>query len=95
MRAPTRLIAALIAVMLAAPALAQGPAPATPGVLTVDFLEVGQGDAVLIRSPEGKTHYVTGAGEQAYLHQEEAPEITFVRRDQIDRSDEAYTELPP
>jgi hypothetical protein len=41
------------------------------------------------------THYVAGAGEQAYLRQEEAPEITFVLRDQIDRSDEAYTELPP
>ena len=41
------------------------------------------------------THYVTGAGEQAYLHQDEAPEITFVRRDEIDRSDEAYTELSP
>ena len=41
------------------------------------------------------THYVAGAGEQAYLRQDEAPEITFVRRDQIDRSDEAYTELPP
>jgi hypothetical protein len=39
------------------------------------------------------THYVAGAGEQAYLHQEEAPDITFVRRDQIDRSDEAYSEL--
>jgi hypothetical protein len=41
------------------------------------------------------THYVTGAGEQAYLHQEEAPEITFVRREEIDRSDEAYTDLSP
>jgi hypothetical protein len=41
------------------------------------------------------THYVTGASEQAYLRREEAPEITFVRRDEIDRSDEAYTELPP
>jgi hypothetical protein len=41
------------------------------------------------------THYVTGAGEQAYLRQAEAPDITFVRRDAIDRSDEAYTELPP
>jgi hypothetical protein len=41
------------------------------------------------------THYVTGAGEQAYLSQEDAPEITFVRRDEIDRSDEAYTELSP
>ena len=25
------------------------------------------------------THYVAGAGEQAYLRQEEAPDITFVR----------------
>ena len=41
------------------------------------------------------THYVAGAGEHAYLHQDEAPEISFVRRDQIDRSDEAYTELGP
>ena len=40
------------------------------------------------------THYVTGAGEQAYLHEDEAPDITFVRRDEIDRSDEAYTDLP-
>ena len=40
------------------------------------------------------THYVTGASEQAYLRQDEAAEITFVRRDEIDRSDEAYTELP-
>jgi hypothetical protein len=41
------------------------------------------------------THYVTGAGEDAYLRQDDAPHITFVRRDEIDRSDEAYTELPP
>jgi hypothetical protein len=40
------------------------------------------------------THYVAGAGERAYLHPEETPEITFVNRDTIDRSDEAYTELP-
>jgi hypothetical protein len=39
------------------------------------------------------THYVTGAGEQAYLNRDEAPEIAFVRRADIDRSDEAYTEL--
>jgi len=39
------------------------------------------------------THYVTGAGEEAYLHRDEAPHITFVRREGIDRSDEAYTEL--
>jgi len=39
------------------------------------------------------THYIAGAGERAYLRREDAPEITFVNRDEIDRSDEAYTEL--
>jgi hypothetical protein len=38
------------------------------------------------------THYVTGAGEQAYLCKEDAPEITYEMRQVIDRSDEAYTE---
>jgi len=38
------------------------------------------------------THYIAGAGEQAYLRREDAPEITFVNRDPIDRSDEAYCE---
>jgi hypothetical protein len=36
------------------------------------------------------THYIAGAGEQAYLRKEDAPEITFINRDPIDRSDEAY-----
>jgi hypothetical protein len=40
------------------------------------------------------THYIAGAGEKAYLRQEEAPDITFVNRDHIDHSDEACTELP-
>ena len=40
------------------------------------------------------THYVTGAGEQAYLRPEEAPEIRYVPRESIERSDEAFTELP-
>ncbi len=39
------------------------------------------------------THYVTGAGEQAYLRPEEAPGIVYVRRESIERSDEAFTEL--
>ena len=39
------------------------------------------------------THYVTGAGEQAYLRPEEAPEIAYVRREDIERWDEAFTEL--
>ncbi len=40
------------------------------------------------------THYIAGAGEQAYLCAADAPEITFVQRDAIVRSDEAYTEIP-
>ena len=40
------------------------------------------------------THYVAGAGEEVYLHQDEAPDITFVRREAIERSDEAYVEPP-
>jgi hypothetical protein len=39
------------------------------------------------------THYIAGAGEKDYLRTEETLEITFVNRDAIDRSDEAYTEL--
>jgi len=46
-----------------------------------------------MQSVIGCTHYIAGAGEQAYLHPEEAPDITFVKRDPIDRSDEAYTEI--
>lgn len=38
------------------------------------------------------THYIAGAGEQAYLNTSDAPDVTFVPRDPIDRSDEAYTE---
>lgn len=40
------------------------------------------------------THYIAGAGEQAYLRREDAPEITFVNRDPIERSDEAFTDVP-
>jgi hypothetical protein len=39
------------------------------------------------------THYVCGASEQNYMHKEDAPEITYVPRDTIDRADEAYTEF--
>ena len=41
------------------------------------------------------THYVTGAGEGAYLNKEETPEIKFIEREAIDRSDEAYADTAP
>lgn len=40
------------------------------------------------------THYIAGLGEQAYLNKADAPDIAFVTRDTIDRSDEAYAEIP-
>jgi hypothetical protein len=40
------------------------------------------------------THYVCGAGEQAYMCKADAPEITYIQRDTIERSDEAYTQCP-
>ncbi len=40
------------------------------------------------------THYITGLGEQAYLDKSQAPDITYINRDPIDRSDDAWTELP-
>jgi hypothetical protein len=39
------------------------------------------------------THYVCGAGEQVYMKKQDAPEIIYVKRDNIDRSDEAWTEI--
>ncbi len=47
-----------------------------------------------MQSVLGCTHYIAGAGEQAYLNKDEAPDITFVARDEIDRSHEAYLETP-
>ncbi|MBV9468221.1 MAG: hypothetical protein JO316_02155 [Abitibacteriaceae bacterium] len=40
------------------------------------------------------THYVSGAGEQAYMCKEDAPEIAYVQRDVIEQSHEAYIEFP-
>ncbi|HEX4641554.1 MAG TPA: hypothetical protein VH252_09215 [Chthoniobacterales bacterium] len=36
------------------------------------------------------THYVAGAGERAYLHEADAPGVTFVERDEISDSSLAY-----
>ncbi|MCW5823151.1 MAG: hypothetical protein KIT34_10130 [Cyanobacteria bacterium TGS_CYA1] len=39
------------------------------------------------------THYVSGAGEQNYIRKDDAPEIEYVTRDEIERADEAFTEI--
>ena len=38
------------------------------------------------------THYVAGASEQHYINKADAPEVRFVRRDDISDSNKAYTE---
>ena len=49
------LVFALALCLHAAPALAQHLPETSRSNATIDFLDVGQGDAILIRSPEGKT----------------------------------------
>ena len=39
------------------------------------------------------THYVAGASEQQYINKADAPNVKFVRRDEISDFDKAYTEL--
>lgn len=46
-----------------------------------------------MQSVVGCTHYVSGAGEQNYMRKEDAPEVEYVCREVIERSDEAYTEI--
>src|SRR5947207_2696930 len=38
------------------------------------------------------THYVAGASEQHYINKADAPEVKFVRRDEISDSGKSYTE---
>ncbi|MBL9216079.1 MAG: hypothetical protein JNG83_11430 [Opitutaceae bacterium] len=47
-----------------------------------------------MQSVIGCTHYIAGASEQHYLNQADAPEITFLNRQPIDRPDEAHTDFP-
>lgn len=39
------------------------------------------------------SHYIAGAGEIGYLDTSQTPEITFIKRDAIERSGDAYTSL--
>ena len=69
--------------------------PATDGTAPFDPAQISPTRDTRLRWMQSVlhcTHYIAGAGEQAYLNHADAPEITFVTRDPIDRSDEAYAE---
>ena len=55
MRRLVRLALALSLTLAVAPAPAQQTTPRRAATLTIEILDVGQGDSILIRSPEGKT----------------------------------------
>ena len=68
------------------------------------FLEIPRGDFgpeqisptrdtrfVWMQSVIGCTHYVAGASEQDYVNKADAPDVEFVRREEISESGKAYT----
>jgi beta-lactamase superfamily II metal-dependent hydrolase len=63
---PTRPLAAVIAWIAAAACLAPGGSNAQVPAVEITFLDVGQGDAVLVRAPEGRTALID-AGMEAPL----------------------------
>ena len=82
MRMTTRWLLALLVLVLAPTAFAQAPEPVAPQPLRVHFVDVGQGDGVVIQSPSGQTVVYDGGQDptrmQEYLTALGVTEITLV-----------------
>lgn len=61
------LLLALCALLAACGGPTTTQQPEAPGQVTIRFLDVGQGDAVLIQSPEGKTVLVDGGKSKSVM----------------------------
>lgn len=73
----------LLALLLAACAPAAAP-PTDGGILTVMFLDIGQGDATLIRSPNGMTMLIDGGNSDKDAREVILPQLREWGVDQLD-----------
>jgi len=82
----TRLLTllALLALFLAACIPTPAPPPPTGGTLTVAFLDIGQGDSILIRSPNGMTMLIDGGNSDNDATQVILPKLSEWGADRLD-----------
>jgi beta-lactamase superfamily II metal-dependent hydrolase len=75
---------ALLALFLSACIPTPTPPPPTDGTLTVAFLDIGQGDSILIRSPNGMTMLIDGGNSDRDANEVIVPKLREWGADGLD-----------